>query len=554
MLLSLYAKNLILVEELQIDFEKHLTVVTGETGSGKSLIINSIDAIFAKSLSKNLVRPKANNATIIAVFESNKQVDEILTTQSIELSPELHIKKIIDETGKTKAYLNNEVVTQKLLSEIGEYLVEIHGQNDQHGLLNEKNHLAILDDFCHLNSDLIHLKEAFLTLKSKRAELEKLEKLKLDGDITFSQLKKTAKELSTLNLQANDYENLLEKRSQLRNIGSTKEHIERAYGIIVSKNLNSSLNEAIRTLSKISSATSSKINNLLKLLENSYQEIEEAVNVFESLKNDFNHLETLEEIESKLFLISELSRKNNTIPEELYLLIKNINEQILFFDNLDLHISNAKKELATANKKYLEIATKVSTIRQEKAKRLENIINAELKDLKMPHAFFKVDIKHLSQENYNEFGIEKIEFLIKTNNLSDFGKIGKIASGGELSRLMLAIKLALKETKNVDLMIFDEIDTGISGAVSDAVGRKLKELTKTVAQVICITHQPQIASYADNHILVSKEIKENSTFSKLQKLENDSRVEEIARMLAGNVITNEAIANAKAMINLGKVN
>lgn len=551
MLTSLHVKNLILVEEITINFERGLTIVTGETGSGKSIIINSINFLFSKNAAlKYIIRPNKESATIIAGFKISPKIADILLESEIEVTEEISLKKVIDKTGKTKCFVNSELVSQKILSQLGEALVEVHGQKDTGGLLEEKSHKNILDDFCNKPELFLNLKQSYNNYTLAKKEIEQLFSVKNLGDNNFEDLSNTLKELKKLNIAKGDFEILLEKRINLRNLSSSKDNIEKAFGVIQSKNLLGSINDANKLLSKVSG--NKIIDDILKLLESSYENISEINNLFDKLKMQFTNDESLEEIEEKLYKIGELARKNKTIPEELFLIKDKIEEKFNFLEGLDKTIELKKKQLNDLKQIYLNIAKQVLEIRKTCAQKLENIVNANLHYLKMDKSLFKIDFLEVEEEKFNETGIEKIEFLIKTNNLSDFGKINKIASGGELSRIMLSLKLALKETKNVDLMIFDEIDTGISGAVSDVVGKKLKDLSKSIKQVICITHQPQIACYANSHLLVVKHHLNDTTETKVEILQKDERITELARMLAGSIITKEAIANAKILSDLGK--
>lgn len=553
MLINLHVKNLILVEEIQINFQQGFTIVTGETGSGKSIIINSINFLFSKTIaSKDIIRPNKESATIIAGFKTSQKITDILAQSAIDVGEEIYIKKVIDKTGKTKCFINSELVSQKILSQLGEVLVEIHGQKDTGGLLEEKNHKGILDDFCNQPEIFSNLKQSYNNYIVSKKEIEQLLHVKNSSDNNFEALSNTLKELKKLNIAKGDFETLLEKRINLRNLSSSKDSIEKAFGIIQSKNLLGAINDINKILSKING--NKTIDEILKLLESSYENISETNNLFDRLKLQFSDNESLEEIEEKLYKIGELARKNNTIPEELFLIKEKIEEKFNFLEGLDKTIQQKQKQLINLKQIYLSLARKVLEIRKTFANKLESIVNENLHYLKMNKSIFKVDFLEVEEEKFNETGIEKVEFLIKTNNLSDFGKINKIASGGELSRIMLSLKLALKETKNVDLMIFDEIDTGISGAVSDAVGKKLKDLSKNIKQVICITHQPQIAAYADSHLLVVKQHLNDNTETSIKTLQEDEKITELARMLAGSIITSQAIENAKALRDLGKIN
>ncbi len=544
MLLSLSIQNLILIDSITIEFNAGLTAFTGETGAGKSIILDALMYAMGERANSKLIKDSAKLASVTATF-SNKNADlsDYLLELGIDNSNDLILRRVLTPEGKSKAFVNDTSVSVNTLQELSKYLIEICGQHDSRGLMNPSTHLSLLDTFARVDRKKIELAHSnFAKLKKDLSELKaKLEK----AEIERSYLESVIEELDAINPQPDEENGLAEKRKFLNESAKISEVLNSSISRLNDSKILSELFNTQRDLEKYEDFFASP----LKSLNSALIEINETAQQLQEIarKNEFDST-TLEEIEERLFALRSVARKYHTLPSLLPDFLKEKRAELSLIDNSTEAVASLEKMLKLAREEYFNIAQAVSSQRNKAAAILSKSVNAELKNLKMDKADFKVEVSDdQAEQNWGPYGFDTVNLLIKTNPGQPYSLLSKTASGGELSRSMLAIKIALTNTKSIPTLIFDEIDTGISGAVSDAVGKKLAELAQN-SQVLIVSHQPQVVAYSKHHNLVVKEIRNNSTFVSVKTLSTQEKQAEIARMLSGQEVSAESLAAAKKLI------
>ena len=552
MLKFLSIKNIVLIDKIDIDFTSGLCVLTGETGAGKSIILESLGLVIGNRANFSL-RPKNSDITqVIAVFNNfheNKLVKNLLKDQSIEISDEIILKRQLTEDGKSKAFINDNLVSLQTLKKIGDNLIDIEGQFSEHGLFDSSTHIDILDEFGDYSNDLSELEFCWNTWNDSVQELKELEKVyeKIINDKENIQFE--INELTRLDPVIGDYQELLNKKKISLNAEKINTGLKKILNNLssgenrgIEELLTHSINELERIKDYLDKNTQQNISTLDSFLIN-IQEIKMSLEELDS-KNS-SSCSNITEIEEKIFLYNKLSKKHLCTPDEL---LKKKDNLIKFLDDSDnsLQILDQKKiETSHLENEYHKKAKIVSGKRNFFCLKMDELINNELPELKLQNALFKTFITE--NPNAGAKGIDNIKFKISTNPNVELGDIRKISSGGELCRFALAIKV-ITSKKRDGAIVFDEVDSGIGGSVASAVGEKLKRLSKN-KQIIVVTHSPQVASLGDEHYKVVKEISKFHNQTNIIKLSLNDKINEIARMLSGKIITNEAILAAKRLIN-----
>ena len=557
MLSLLKIKNIALIDELEIEFARGLNLLTGETGSGKSIIVDSLGALTGERVSSDLIKEGASQARIEGLFilKANADLHEMFYESGIELEDaseiDLIVRRELAAGGRNRIFVNNQLVTQTFLKKIGAFLVDIHGQGEQTTLFTPANHLEILDEYADLATERAQIAEKYQAMASVRRELETLredeaQKLQLSDILQFQ-----VDEIRKVGLQMNEEDTLEEEKRRLNNVEKLSTLSDEAYALLYE-------NEEA-TLTTLERATR-RINELSEF-ETSFEEYREGLNsaqaVLEDLAitvRDFRGQlefspERLEEIENRLAEISRLKRKYGGTVETVLAHLKDAEDRLKNIETAEEREMELKKQLNKLSDEYTALAQDLHNKRRKAARRFEKEVEANLKAVALEKARFVVRIE-AEKENQKAFtakGFDRIEFYFSANVGESPKPLAKVASGGEASRLMLILKTTAKTNEAEKAVVFDEIDAGIGGRVAEAVGLKLKELSKT-QQVLCVTHQPQVASLANHHFLVEKTMTKNQTRVGIKELKEKDRVEEIARMLAGEKITNAARQHAKEMI------
>ncbi|MDR1026287.1 MAG: DNA repair protein RecN [Lactobacillus sp.] len=547
MLTRLEIKNVVLIDRLDLDFSRGLSVLTGETGAGKSILLDSLGLVLGNRAETSLIRHGEDKLNVTACFKldnKNHPLYDLLKEYELEADDEIIIKRSLDSNGKGKIFINDQSITAKLLKEIGKTLVEIHGQFDNQGLLNPANHLDVLDSFGGYNSFVLDVKEKYQSFKSARKARAEAEDNLSNAKTEEENLRYYIDELKKIKTHKGEEEELSQRRLELMNSEKLLESLNFAFA---SLNHNE-MRQAELAISKANDLVNGKYDDIVNLIDQASINLNEAINSIEDASNNISHNQNeLENIEGRLFALKGLARKHQTQVDELADLLDNFEKQLSTIELGEEGLNELRRKEEETKLAYIKSANKLSEKRAEAAKDLDKKVMAELPPLKMDKAKFVTMIGHKDEPDWTSKGFDDVYFTVSTNPNSPQGAINKIASGGELARFMLALKVNLAGCSNVATMIFDEVDSGIGGATAQAVGDRLSKLASQV-QVLVVTHSPQVASNGNNHFKVEKSTKNNITTTKVEKLNKEQKQEEIARMLAGDVITDEARAAAKALI------
>lgn len=551
MLKSLSIRNVVLIDKLDLDFQNGFSVLSGETGAGKSILLDSVGLLLGKRAEVGMIRSGCDKLSVCGSFEIADKKGELAALcaeYDLDFEHEIIIKRTLNQDGKGKIFFNDQPITQKLLKEIGSYLVEIHGQFDNQGLLNPATHLSVLDNYGAYPEKITAMKAAFAVYKKakdNRVNAEaKIAQSKADED----NLRHWVDEFQKMQPRENEQEELEEKRRQMMNAEKILENLDAAYKALNRGGVQSALRQAQTAISRVNVLLNGKFDNIYSLLDTALVNADEAGEEIEAASNEVSlNQNELDAVEERLFALKALARKHNTTIEELPLVWQQMEENLRNLELGEDDIENLRKLEEAAYKDYVKKATEVSQARLAAALRLDGKIQAELPDLKMEKARFMTQISTKPENQWNENGRDDVCFMVSTNPNTPYGSISKIASGGELARFMLALKVNLAQTSQVETMIFDEVDTGIGGATAQAVGEKLAKLGEQV-QVLVVTHSPQVAAQSKYHYKVEKTTVDNVTTTSLRELSAAEKTEEVARMLSGEHITDEARAAAKVLI------
>ncbi|PTX17049.1 DNA replication and repair protein RecN [Halanaerobium congolense] len=558
MLSDLQVKNFALINKVNINFKKGLNILSGETGAGKSIIIGALDLLLGARANTDVIRSGKEAAYISAFFQPEELtiINKILTEAGIEKEDSgILIAREIRENGRNRTLINGQLATLKIVKKISRYLIDIHGQHEHQLLLDPGSHLMILDAF--IGQEIQPLKN---NIKSLYQELNKVQKELAEIEIDDSQ---RARELDIINFQIDEIEEASLMKGEYEDLKEeykSLSHAEEIYRVVA---------ELISALSG-DDYSEKGIMDRLAVLKNKFVEIEDYnqrlkklnkkfADIYYSLEEfvfdlgDFESAFNYDEqriaiISDRLDLINTLLRKYGEDIETVLSYLEELYQKRDKLENIEEKISSLTKKNNKFKKEILKKSGELSQLRKEYAKKLEVKLKAELKDLAMEDVRFKVDFK---QKEITADGTDQIEFLISPNRGEDLKSLTKIASGGELSRIMLSLKTITAALDQVDTLIFDEVDSGVGGNTAAKMAAKLSQIAAE-RQIICITHLPQLASAANHHFLIKKERGENRTFTKIYALDKDERVAEIARMIGGATITDKTLAHAEEMVLLAK--
>ena len=552
MLRELIIKNIVLIETLTIDFKSGLSVLTGETGTGKSILLDSLGLILGNRVDYSLIRKDTDQASVTGIFDisANHSVIETLTKYNINYDSELIIRREIKKDGKSKCIINDTLITRNALEEVADHIIEVQGQFEDRGLLNTKTHLSLLDAFARHDELITEIKNIFqemINLKKKIQEVENNYEKNIEDE---KWIKDSLDIINQLNLELGEEEELNKKRKILINhekivlvINESKEIIEKEQG------LEDLTNHIFKILDKIQSVASNNLVEALDIIKRASTEIEELKIIISKENLEINQSsENLETIDDRLHELRTQARKHNCNVDQLLEIKESLILKLNKIGNNEAFINNLKVKYQDLIIKYRLVCGLLSKSRLKSAIILSKEINNELPYLKLENAKFEIQVEKLDNDEFTVNGMDKITFLATTNSGMGIRPINKIASGGELSRFLLAIKVVIETGIQNRTIIFDEIDSGIGGAVANAVGIRLAKLGKAY-QTIIVTHSPQVTSKGHHHYLIEKNIINNITYSKVTELYRKDRVEEIARMLSGDTVTIEAREAASKLLN-----
>lgn len=545
MLKSLFISSFVIIDQTTVDFEEGMTALTGETGAGKSIIINALEQLCGARASSSLVRKGSKKAVIEGVFDMNDSIQTILDELNIEADDDLVITKEIMDNGRSTIKINYRTVTNSALKQVAPCLLDIHSQYQTQEIFNVKNHLKILQLFMNHQDDslLSEYQKYYFEYKKISQKIKKLEQEDL-SDERIEYYQKQYDELKDFEYTDEMIDDLEEELKMMKNyesmhgyMNSFNEAMSERQGAL------SQINEAVGALGHMSD--NETFSSLYDEFYNQYYSMQDIVDRIETAFDSIDFDEyRFNELQEELFTIHRLQKKYGYSVDDIYQAQTELKEKLEASLNREDVLADLNKQKDKAYQEAYQIATKLTSLREEQGLLFVETLEKELKDLYLPDAKLKVDIKEC---NLNDTGKDDITFMVSMNKGQAFTPLNETASGGEISRLMLGIKTITMNQNQMNTLVFDEIDTGVSGKVADAIGQKMHSISLN-NQVLCITHLPQVAIHADHHYAIKKLTKDDETFSTLAVLSEDERIEEIAKMLSGDVITPEAIDNAKRLL------
>lgn len=552
MLQSLSIRNVVLIDKLDLDFKSGLSVLTGETGAGKSILLDSLGLVLGNRAETSLIRQGEDKLSVTAQFSLQKQTPALralLDEYEIEADDELLIKRSLTRDGKGKIFINDQPAGAKLLKEIGKYLVEVHGQFDNQGLLNPANHLDVLDAYGAYKPLAERTAAAFAAYKKARAARQEAEKNIARAKEDEENLRHWVDELEKMNPRPDEEDELGKKRQEMMNAEKIIDSLNYAYGTLTERaDVQGAIRSAQSAMDKANTLVDGRYQTIIDMLDQALIDISETVNELEEVSHNVSlNQNELENIEERLYALRGLARKHNVAVSDLPQTLADFRNRLSTIELGEEGIAALRKAEDTAKLDYVKAANELSSARQAAALQLDNKVMSELPPLKMEKARFVTVVEKMDESGWSEKGFNNVYFTVATNPNSPQGPLNKIASGGELARFMLALKVNLAQSSSVATMIFDEVDAGVGGATAQAVGERLARLARDV-QVLVVTHSPQVAACGNNHFKVEKSTADNVTTTTVRELTKIEKSEEIARMLAGEVITDAARAAAKVLI------
>lgn len=552
MLLSLLIRDIVLIEKVELHWSKGLSTLTGETGAGKSILLDALGLAIGARGDAGLVRQSCAQGSVTAEFLVNDRAD-ILTLLNDHGLPtwddpdRIVLRRVQSADGKSKAFVNDTPVSVNVLGQFGQSLVEIHGQNDNLSLNDAMEQLRLLDQFGGHHKLRDDVFQAFCVLEKARNALEQHKERVSTGAQELEFLKFSIAELEKLDPKPGEVAALEERRSLLQNAGKLTGDIETALQILTDDGgVEVALGRAIRHVERANTLSNGLLSDAASGFERARVELSEAMSELSiAAQKVSSDPGVLEKLEDRLFAMRDLARRHACGADELPNTLATLKEKQAAIDDDPMVLKKLEAEYAQADKDYNQIASDLSKARLDAAQRLDDAVNAELKPLKLENARFRCDLKQLNEPS--RLGLERVQFLVRTNPGTPEGVLSKIASGGELSRLMLAIKAVLSNSVEAKTLIFDEVDAGVGGAVAEAVGLRLNALACD-HQILVVTHSPQVAARGDTQWQVKKTSFEDDSRTRVDVLNGDERLEEIARMLSGASVTDEARSAARRLL------
>ncbi len=553
MLTGLSIRNVVLIEKLDLSFDKGLCVFTGETGAGKSILLDALSLALGARSDAGLIRYGADQLSVSAEFTVDEKhpLFALLKDQGLDAENPLILRRLVMKDGKSKAFVNDQPISASLLRQIGDMLIEIHGQFASHGLLNPTTHIHVLDAYGELQEEVDACNTAYRAWKEKQAAVQEAERILAAAKAEEEYLRHAVKELEAFAPEVGEEEALSIRRTALMNAEKITESLNNAYMTLSSgggSTVEGMIRSAQRELEKASRLSDGSFDELITCLDRVSEDLNEAVERLEAKSNDFEDpASELEQVEERYFSLKELARKHRCDSDGLPDILLTYQTQLATLDKGEEELITLQKQREEMRLAFLKAAQALSAKRQKAAQKLDKAVGLELPALKLGKARFETILEELPETDANPTGLNRVTFCVSTNAAPP-APIHKIASGGELARFMLALKVNLAQTENTSTMIFDEVDSGIGGATASAVGERLRRLSED-RQVLVVTHSPQVAAFGTHHLNVSKTDTSNgAVLTSVIPLKKEERIEEIARMLSGAEITSAARKAAETLL------
>ena len=553
MLNALSVRNIVLIDQLDIAFDAGLTAMTGETGAGKSILLDALTLALGGRGDASLVRTGADSGQVVAVLQlaADHPSRLLLRENAIADDDEVILRRVQFADGKTRAFINDQPVSAGLLQSVGRLVVEIHGQHDDRALVDAATHRALLDAFGGLDAEATAVRETHAALVAAQAAVAEQQSIIAEARAREDYARHMVEELTDLAPEVGEEETLAARRQRLMSLEKAAQEVTEADEILNGPTAPGPvLASLMRRLLRKAEAGAAVFQPLVEALDESLTSLDRTGEALESLKREMSFDPSdLERVEERLFALRGAARKHGVQADDLAGVLANFQADLEMLEGGEEELKARSKAAEAAEKAYRSAAKKLSRSREKLARELEGAVEAELPDLKLGAARFIVD-RQVDESRVSASGYDQVAFHVQTNPGTAAGPLVKVASGGELSRFLLALKVALADRGSAPVLIFDEIDSGVGGAVADAIGRRLGRLSENV-QVISVTHAPQVAARARSHLLIEKQAVEEGAFMRthVRQLDDAARREEVARMLAGAEITKEARAAAGKLIS-----
>lgn len=557
MLQELTIRDFAIIEKMDLEFQSQMTVLTGETGAGKSIIIDALGLLSGGRGSVDFIRKGANKAVIQGLFDvpGDSKTNDVLDEFGIDVESDvLILQRDIYRSGKNICRINGAMVNLTTLRRVGETLIDIHGQNEHQELMHPENHIKLLDGFDNSLAPLLNeYHERYADFLKKKKALEKRETNEKQWAQRMDMLQFQVQEIKSANLVSDEEEKLLSEKEELDNYQMIHDALETGYEAFNGEEFDvlGVLGNVMEEMNKVA-GISDKLSSIADKISEAFYGLQD---VGRDVSNELDTMEwdenRLDEIEARLETIHQLKRKYGDSIPQILAYFEKISAELDEMQQVDSDSSEQEESVKKARSEALSLAAKLSERRKAVAKGLEKAIHHQLAELCMDKAVFEVKFLKENAAELNEDGIDRVEFYIQTNPGEEMGALAKIASGGELSRIMLALKTIFAQKQGVTSIIFDEVDTGVSGRVAQAIAEKISLISRN-SQVLCITHLPQVAAIADHHYFIAKHVIDGRTETHVKFLNNSERVQELARMLSGSKITELTLEHAQELFKMAK--
>lgn len=555
MLRVLSIRNIVLIERLDMEFEAGLSVLTGETGAGKSILLDALGLALGQRADAGLVRADAEQGSVVAAFslEPGGPASRLLARLDLDAGEELLLRRVIGADGRSRAYVNDRPVTIATLRQVGEALAEIHGQSDERGLLDTATHRMLLDEFGGLDDALRRCRAAYDALRASETELEREQTALAEAQTQADYLAHVAAELDALAPEVGEELRLTGERALLRDAEHLGEAVSQAEALLTGNpDVAHAVHQAQRAIDRVADRAPDQLGPVQAALERVAIELEEALSALQRASRDLRaRPDELNRVEERLFALREAARKHRVSADQLPALLEDVRNRLQRVEAGEDRLAALQKQCEQNRADYLDAARSLREKRGKAAGKMERQVKAELAPLALDKARFMVAVEPMADDAIGRDGQDRISFRIATNAGSAPGELGRVASGGELSRIMLALKVVLARTRAAATLVFDEVDSGVGGAVADRVGERLSRLAGD-AQVLVVTHSPQVAARGDHHWRILKSGNGSGVRTEIEALDAGARQEEVARMLAGAKVTSEARAAAASLIEAAR--
>ncbi len=551
LLKHLHIRDFAVIEELEISFEAGMTVFTGETGAGKSIIVDALGLVLGDRADSTVIRSQCESTEITAIFDAgkNKNISALLEEQGIQQDDELMLRRVINRDGRSRAYINGSSVPAQLLRDLGERMVDIHGQHAHQSLMKHDVQRDLLDDYARHPALLEQVRSTWSEWSEANAELSRLSGQDQDRDAKLSLLHYQVQELEALNPDPVELVKLTEDHSRLAHASKLQESGQQVLQLLNEDDhsLHNQLHHAIHELQGMLNFDQG-LQPLINLLDSAAIQINEGSG---ELRRYLDNVDIdparLQAVEERLSALHDTARKHKIKPEELAGHLQSLKTELKALEDNQGRVAALEKQKSCALENYHKSTGKLHDSRCKAAERLGRDIETRLKELGMPGGRFNIDVEASGREVPQREGMDRITFMVSVNPGQALQPMTKVASGGELSRISLAVQVIGSRDKSLPTLIFDEVDSGIGGGVAEIVGKLLHDLALN-RQVLCVTHLPQVAAQGDHHMQVSKSTHAQTTLTRVTKLDREERIEEIARMLGGLKITEHSRAHAREML------